>query len=382
MNFWKLFFIGLFFSIFITGCWGNVDLSEVALVSAIGFDKTVNNDYIASAQYILPRAFKTGGGDGEGGGGGEKTFKVVSRTGKSFNINFHTMTTETPYKEFSATFGVYIIGEELARNGIGNFLDIAQRRIESRFSSVVLVAKGTTAQDILNTKPALTNNPPVQLIGSPQVSSLSVKKLFVDFVKDLESEGKEAVIGVVEKKGDRIIIQGAAVFKNEKLAGWLNRSETRGYLFATDQVKNIGFLIRNPLDPGNNITIYVNNSKKQLKMKWKDEHPLFMVHVKAETTISEESGFVDFSKKENIAAIISASNREIKKEIGRTITLAYRKYRCDIFGFGELVEKYRPGYWKKVRGEWDSELAKIPVQISVRSELVGTGLIVNSLKPR
>ncbi len=377
MNHWKLLVIGMFLIISITGCWGNIDLADIAIVSAIGFDKTEDGNYVSSAQFIIPKAFRLNGG----GGGGEKTFGVVSRTGKSFNINFHTMYSEIPSKRFSATFGVYVIGEKLARDGMSSFLDISQRRLESRFRSVILIAKGT-AQDILETKTLLTDNPSVQLIGSPQVNSLSVKKMLIDLIKDMENEGKEAVVGVVEKKGDRLITQGAAVFKNEKLAGWLNRSETRGFLFASDKVTNIGFLIRNPLDPGNNVTIFVNNSKSRLDMKWKDQKPSFIIHVKAETTISEESGFFDFSKKANIDKIISASNREIKKEIQRTISLAHQKYHCDIFGFGELTEKYYPKFWKKVKKHWDGEIGKIPVQISVQSKLVGTGLIENSLKLR
>lgn len=71
----------------------------------------------------------------------------------------------------------------------------------------------------------------------------------------------------------------------------------------------------------------------------------------------------------------------IKKEIEAVVKLAQNRYECDLFGFGEIVHRKYPHYWKQVKNNWNEEFCNMSVDIEVVSKIRRTGLFKDSIKP-
>lgn len=119
--------------------------------------------------------------------------------------------------------------------------------------------KITTAHKILHVITPFQTVPGIGMYNSLKTSekvwapTKSVK--IVELVNSLTSEGKSLVLTGVEtltddpdidsidnlKKSDpsgKLSIKGLGAFKNDKLVGWLNEDESKGYNYITDNVKN------------------------------------------------------------------------------------------------------------------------------------------------
>ena len=61
-----------------------------------------------------------------------------------------------------------------------------------------------------------------------------------------------------------------------------------------------------------------------------------------------------------------------------SINAAQEEFGSDIFGFGNVIHRKNPSYWKTVEKEWDEEFKELNVEIQVKSEIRRKG---NSTQP-
>ena len=70
----------------------------------------------------------------------------------------------------------------------------------------------------------------------------------------------------------------------------------------------------------------------------------------------------------------------LKKQIEKGIKLAQKKYKTDIFGFGNLFYKKYPQYYKKVNENWNEKtFPEIDIKIDTNINLMTKGSIEKSL---
>ena len=55
--------------------------------------------------------------------------------------------------------------------------------------------------------------------------------------------------------------------------------------------------------------------------------------------------------------------------VNKTITVTQDKYDSDIFGFGSLIHRKEPKYWKTVENNWPEQYKDLEVQIKVKSKI-------------
>jgi spore germination protein KC len=48
--------------------------------------------------------------------------------------------------------------------------------------------------------------------------------------------------------------------------------------------------------------------------------------------------------------------------------------KVDVFGYGEVVHRHYPKYWRQVKANWDEQFSNTPVdlQVDVKIRLLGT----------
>ncbi|MBZ4646966.1 MAG: hypothetical protein JG777_2455 [Clostridia bacterium] len=371
-----------------TGCWNNRDVMQISLAAAVGLDKTDDNKIELTVQLVKPSAIKK---DQEGSGGKEKAVWVLSSRGDTiFEAVRNTLTTANR-KIFFSHVQLMIIGEELAREGIMDVLDFFERDHETNRKVDILIAKGTTAKEILNAESGLEDIAAMHItdILKNDAAVAKIKKIMLlDLLKEIDSPGKDPTIGVIEvvKKEEKLLIkdmkvQGTAVFKKDKLMGWLNPIETRGLLFVEDKVKSGIINIPNPLDKNKKVAIEMIRSRGKTNVQLKEDKLVLSIEVEEEGNIGEQQGNEDLTTPEMVKKLEEEIEEAIEKEIRDVVELAQKKYKCDIFGFGEIVHKKHLNYWKQVKDNWNEEFSHIPVEIKVTSRIRRSGLIKNPTKP-
>jgi spore germination protein KC len=371
-------------SILLPGCWDNTDLTDINIVTALGIDKDEDGKIIVTVQVAEPAAVQLTSST-HGGGGGSAQIKPVyvkSYKGETIYDALISMKSIIDKRLFLSTTQVLILGERFCKDGINETLDYLHRDYQANYLADVLVARGATPEQILKIQPDMDTIPAMYIKGTAENTAIRAKverKMLIELFKDIKNECRQATIGQITRLDDKTVkTEGTAVFMNGKLVGWLDQYQTRGYLFVTDKVKHttVSCSVNN-----SKISVEIIQSSGKKNVIFKNGEPAKLsIQMRLEGNISEYIGKETLNSPEDIRIIEKKISQEVKKEINMALTKAQKDYSSDIFGFGELVHKYYPQYWKKVMDKWNDIFSRLPVDVWVDIKIRQTGLIKSPMK--
>ncbi|MDQ1003412.1 spore germination protein KC [Neobacillus niacini] len=375
----------------LTSCWSSKELNEIAIVSAIGIDKT-EDGYLVSVQIVNPGEIA-----GKTATGRTEVIRFM-KTGDTLMDAMRRLSTDVPRRIYVAHLRNVVFGEELAKEGIGKVLDVLSRHHEMRSDFFLTVAKGSKASDILNVQTALEKSPATKLSNALETADkrwAPTKSVTVDeLITSIVSKGKEPVLTGVHVYGNPesgssftnvqnvspktgLKIDTIGVFKNDKLIGWLNEEESKGFNYITDNVKSTAVTF--PCEDGK-ITISTIRSKTKVKGKMENGNPKISIQVTTEGDVGEVACEFDLSKPEKIKQLNKKYQNWIKERIELAIKTVQEEYQSDIFGFGEVIHRADPKAWKRLQKNWDQEFAKLEVTVNVKAEIRRLGTITESFQ--
>ncbi|MDI3281461.1 MAG: hypothetical protein QJR13_08845, partial [Bacillota bacterium] len=185
------------------GCWSRKEIDHLALAMVVGVDKAPDGRYLVELKVVKPGLVAgASAGGGQGGGGGGQTgqpFWVVTSEGKSILEALHRMRSFTPRLPFLAHNQMIVIGEEVAREGVGPVLDFFLRNRETRRTTPFFVARGLAYQSLAYASP-LEPSPGMNLAGIVEWEQGNIQAWLEelgDFAAALHNPWSEPVTGVV-----------------------------------------------------------------------------------------------------------------------------------------------------------------------------------------
>jgi spore germination protein KC len=99
-----------------------------------------------------------------------------------------------------------VISEELAREGITPILDGISRNHEMRTDFYIVIARGTTAENVLKILTPIEKIPSNKMFTTLEMSEKvwapTVKVRLDALISDLQTEGKDPVLTGIQIKGD------------------------------------------------------------------------------------------------------------------------------------------------------------------------------------
>ncbi len=369
-----------------TGCWNNRDLSELSILTAMGIDKTEDGKIMVTAQIIKPTdVSSSGAGAPGGGGGGEKSFVTISNTESTIFEALRTMLAKVNKRIFYSSSQVIVFSEELAKSGIKNYVDFILRDHETQYKSHIIVAKGTTAKEIVEQEYELSKIPGDYIrdtIKNSKSRAFTKEIRLLDMARELATEGRELSIGTIEKSENLTSTEGLAVFRQDKMVGWLDKYETRGYLFITGRAKSAIIEIENPDNPKEIIGIELTQGSSKFEVKTSSNNSIeVIVKIKAEANIGEQHSQYVQSPDDICKCLSKNLEKEITKECYSAINKCQKEYKSDIFGFGMHVYDKYPKYFKKVTDIWNEQIfPSIQVKVKVDAKINRTGLLSKPIK--
>lgn len=368
----------------LSGCWGAKDLTEYSILTALGVDKEQDGKITFSVQIIKPSSAKANGGGG-GGGGDQKSFEVMSNTEETIFATIRGMLKKLDKKIYHSPAPVIVVGESFAKEGIGDIVDYVLRDHETQYKVLFVVAKGTTARKILEQKYELSKvsgSYIADTLKSYESNAFTQEKMLLDVAKDLVAEGKEATLPTISIVEDTTETQGLAVFLKDKLVGYMDKYETRGYMFASGDVESTIVEVDNPSDKEKKMAIEVTKATTKDKLQWSEEKvPKFKLSIEIKGKIGDQLSGTELEEDMLMKQLEQSCSETVEKEVKASIDKFQKQYKCDVLGLGGKVFDEKPEYWEKVKEEWNEKIyPQIEIEVEVDTKISGTGLIGKSIK--
>ncbi|PID04225.1 spore gernimation protein GerC [Sporosarcina sp. P2] len=387
----KSLLVLLILTLFLSGCWDRRELNELGITMAMGIDKS-ENQYVISAQVVVPSevSMKTNSQ-------GRSAVTLFQASGESVYEALRKMTKNSPRKIYPGHLLILVISEDLAKEGIAESLDLLSRDWELRPDFYVVVAKNTTASEVLNVNTPIESIPATKMYKSLKVSERNwagTKGIILDeLIKDLLTDGKEAVLTGIEIIGDKEIgsskqnvetitssteikYDHLAVFKGDRLVGWLNEEESRGYAEITNSVKSTVTAI--PCPKKGKISVNILHYNAKVTGAINKGTPEVNIKIQAEGDLGEVQCPIDLTKPKTIDELEKIYEKEVEEVIHRTIDTVRSQYASDIFGFGEAISRSNPKEWDKMKEHWDEEFPEVTVNTQIDMKIRRIGTVNNS----
>lgn len=375
----------------VVGCWSRRELNDLAIAAAIGIDKK-DGQYLLSAQIINTAVI----GSKTGASRSDSPVTTFQETGKTIMEGFRRILTKMPREIYFAHLRLLIISEDVAREGIKDCLDYFLRNHEFRNDFYVIIAKEASAGNVLQILTPIELTPANSLYNALEKSSKNWAPTTTvrldDLINALLSPGREATLTGVEIDGNpeegretlsltkttelvSLQYKNIGIFKKDKLVGWLNEAESKGYNYITDKVKRtIGYV---SCPNGGRLALEILRSNTSVKGKVRGGKPEIDINIFLEVDVGEVACSIDLTKTEVIHELENLGKKKTEGFIYSVIQKT-QSYKSDIFGFGEAIHRANPKAWKKLKLHWDQHFSELPVHLKIDYKIRRTGTQANS----
>jgi spore germination protein KC len=383
----------------LSGCWDQVELEKVGLVVLMGIDTDPLGDGFEVTIHLL-----SPGNSQEGAGGTNAPTVVLSGRGGTILDATRNLRGRVPALLSFHHVRIIVVGEDLARKGLAPVLDFLIRTPEIRLGSYMIIAQGS-ARDILSIRPKVTTSLNQELEGlilaQDQWSKGTAPPVF-EFVKDYLDGARQPVTARVltidprippdnlrEPQGQNaegpgqegeheevVLLQGSAVFRDDRLVGWLTGTETMAYRLLTGERGE--FLLVVPWR-GARVSLEISVTSSNLEYIRGSQPPRFHHAVSLNARVMEYTGYTLFSaarlrQLQNLAA-------DSISDLLRNGAERAKELDSDILGYGTAISHQDPTGWRGLKKDWRKTFPASQTEIDVIVHLVHTNMLRGPLPP-
>ena len=377
----KKLFISFLLFIITTGCWNYKELNDYALVTGMALDYKNN-------KYEVSLLIANGNKQEEN----KAQITVSSAKGKTIYEALKNISLSNPKEIYISHLSVIVISEDLARKGLDSILDLLIRETQSHQNFYVVIAKDSLAKDILSILDPLSEYPSQNITSSIKNTEQNQGRItdasFNTFLGKILEKGIEPVANSIiligdEKEGTSIEKQESsklrnytkldnlAIFKEDKLVTWATEKESIGINLLLNNINT--FYLNIPCNEKN--LVLISNKYKLKNIIEKDK---ITIDIKSEGFINENACNIDFNNTKEVKKIEKKAENMINEYTNLAIAKA-KKYKTDIFGFGNQIYHKYPKYYKEIN-DWNEIFPKLEIKINVDYKIKNIGASRKSIK--
>jgi spore germination protein KC len=367
----------------LTGCWSRRELNTLGIVGLVGVD-TSEKGIKTTFGIIKPQKTGKSGGDTNN----EAPAKYVQAEGKTVMDTFRDTSLRFDRKLFLSQAKAFLFSEEIARNGLAEHLDALLRYPEMRLSMHLVIVKETSAADTMGVASGINVIPSSyieDILKQYKVHSKSIDSKVLDFLKAATGNGINPVVTVIKKVkkakiGNKegsdeyeLSAEGSAVFLKDRLVGFLDGQETRGYNWVIGNVG--GGTVTFPTSAGNTITsVEISRADSNNEVEITGNEIKIKVRIKVIGMLDEQTTSANLPDTSSIIDLVEReTSQAIKSEVEHTLAKVQKEYKSDIFGFGQLVHRRYPREWKNIQERWDEVFPQAAIEVEVQAKVMKTG---------
>lgn len=362
------------FPVLFNGCWNYREINRLSIVSGFAIDKNQSNDkYILTAEIA---SFMTGGKEAEIKG------KTVESEGETVFEAIRSMLQLSGHRLYWGHSKIVVVSEEIAGEGMSKVLDLIYRDAEVRTDMYVLVSKGKTAKEVFlqqGITSALAGYEVMEMLASQKNAGKAPSTKIYQYIGAISNKMAAGVLPSIELKSIEgkmtSILTGTAVFKNDKLIGYLDSDETMLLMFVIKQFDK-GTIVQKEFSNGqeHKITLEVFETKTKITPKYESEKLSMDIKVNIEASIGELETTENFIEEAKYKKLEKDTAAALQEKIKSIIKKVQNEFDADIFDFQKYIKANKPSVWNSIEGDWDEVFNKLPVDVEVKVKFRNSGL--------
>ena len=340
----------------LSGCTGR-ELYERLLIHGIGVDAGPDGSVTVTVRSSISAENE-----------GEEYFKCQ---GKSVLEALNSLSLSTGRKPFYAHNYLVVFGKSCAERGLDECLDFFVRYYNTRPAVQMYLAEDK-AEDILSFQKDgkyLKMGELQQLGDSSRETGRAASVEILDFVTGVKRQGFSPILPVLRAEEDGVKIVSTAYFDGYALKGFLTLDETRGYLAVKKKLMN-GEAVVEGRDGLGTVTLSLSDGSGKISRKQLQKNlPAFLLQVQVTGDVSAVSGGKDQLAPKDYPELEKLLAETLRQEIEDALTKTVLTDSCDIFGFGALLYRQNPDYWRQISGEWNTLMTQCSYEIEVTAKV-------------
>lgn len=364
------------------GCWDRTELNDLALITALAFDKSENNQIKVTVQIVIPQSQ---GGVGMMGGGGSGTAKKT--TVRTEEHGFDTadalskLQRKIPRKLFWGQCKIFIFSESLAKTGIREQFDFLVRHPQPRERAFMFISKGKAAD-------ALELFPPIERSSAEVLRKLSELQIGIRVTIEqmsimLKGDSQTAALPLLyilpkNKSAEPFqtipYIFGTAVFKKDKMVGEISEKVTRGVMWIKNEIKE--YTVTYEANEAEGL-VSLKPVKANVKLIPKIEGEKWKMTLKVQTEgdIVQNSTLLNPMNPDLLSNMNKAFANDVRGRIQLALQEIQERLKVDILGFATEFHRKYPKQWEKNKDNWEELFPKVEVNLDIKTQILRPGLI-------
>jgi spore germination protein KC len=367
------------------GCWDRKEVNNLSVIMAAAIDKAGEDRIELSVQVYNPRA--AGGGQQQGmkesgsSGGRDGQTIVRSEVGTTIADAMSKLQEKLSRQIFWGHGEIFIIGEELAKNGLREHIDFLLRSPEVRDNADILVSKGPA-------KRVLTLHIPLERDSAEMLHNLTdlhlgLSTTIVDLSQMLVGRAGAAVLPLVKysqseelkgQPGKISYLRGAGILKKDKLVGFIDDNITRGTMWIRNEIDKATVTVTPEQTESGFVTARLIRSQTKLIPLIEGDEWTITVKSEAEGDLIQNTTLLDFGKPELARQLEKDFSEQIDAQIAAAVATVQKKMNADILGFAQAFHRNYPKEWDRVKDEWDEKFPQIKVTYETEVKIERQGI--------
>ena len=359
-----------------TGCYDNVELTDIFIVTGLGFDKS-ESEGMTDYTFQIGKVQRQGKNGSDGAG----SILILNATKASLLSAVDEFLETNSRKLFLSHNQTMIFGREQAEKGIEPYFDAFLRENEIR-PEVWLVIADQKASEILETEiePEKVSGITIgEVMKNRSAASEKLTMSVIEFISLSMDETSAPLVPICKvedkDKESKLSFNTMAVLNQYRMIGELDQEEIDGFLWAMGGI---------------------NKAELELKMKdgvvvltpytfkWKTEPTLnddgssqVKISISANMLIREIQGFAGKTMKESLPQMEQFAQNHVRELIMACFEKAC-SLNADIFSFGSAFNRKYPKQWEDMKEHWDKIFSKLKLETDIQIIVRDMGEIAKS----
>lgn len=371
----------------LTGCHNYRELNELAIATAVEVDK-INDEFHLLVQVANPK------NQNDASSANQPQFVTYEATGKTVQEAFRNIVNESSRKIYGMHVQLLVITEDIAKEDLVSMLDFFFRNVEIRKEFYVVLDTSKSDDKLLKVLTPVTNLSSKSILDSLETNNkfMGVSNLvtFNDLMDTYLDDNKELVLPTIYMEGSyeegkneeilketdsetKLFLGNMAVFKDEKLVGYLSKEESIVVNLLKNELQDA--LITHECGKNKYTTEEITLDKTDIKIDL--EKLKVTINIKGSGYIAEYGCEGDLTKGKTIKNINDELNKYIENMVSESIKSINTNYNTDIYNFKDMIYKQDYKFYNKIKDNYyDEVFKKLTYEIKSDFTLQGKGNIV------
>jgi len=343
------------------GCWNYQEINDTTFVAGAAVDIDPAGGYLLTIETV-----DISGGDAKQSPKSSLITTSAATIAQAASNASGSVSGEL-YWNHAATV---VVSREVAQRGLEPVLSFILHNLDTAMNLWLLVADGDSARSIFELK---TKGTPIvsyalgEIVEDNRYFGQTVAQRLHKKLDGLQSNGRATLLPLVSgvtQNGEEILsVRGCAVLAGGQLVGTLDGEQTAQTLAVRGE---LGEYIQTVEYDGVRAAVRLLGVQAKQEVQTGKQIPVVNVQVQAGFTLAQAD---PIAAVRDSAALEQAVAAVLEERLMQTIRHAQNDLGCDIFGFGELLQRKDPALYAQFAEDWNTVFSGMEAMVEVKARL-------------